>query len=100
MTDDLERVSSLYNLAHRTASSPPPKWRFFSSRCPICGARLKKESVEYPIFAEGGENDFASKVLTENGVSPGFYSLVLDHFVCDCGYEFARRRLTRVEQES
>ena len=100
MNDDLERVKQLYELTLDTASSPPPKRGFLSSKCPKCGAKLKKESVVYPLFAEEGGNDYANKVVKDNGVPPGLYSLKLNHFICGCGYGFAERRLDKVEPES
>jgi hypothetical protein len=100
MIDELERIKKLYELTVNTASSTPPKRGMFSSKCPTCGAKLKKESVVHPLFAEEGAEDFANKVVHDNGESPGLYSLTINHFTCSCGYVFAERRLDQVDPES
>ncbi len=100
MNGELERVKKLYDLTLNTASSPPPRRGLFNFKCPACGAKLQKESVVHPLFAEEGAEDFANKVVHDNGESPGLYSLTINHFTCNCSYVFAERRLDEVEPES
>jgi hypothetical protein len=66
----------------------------------IGGPKLKKKSVTHPVFAEEGAEGFATQVVNDNELPPGFYSLTIDSFTCDCGYVFAERQLDKVEPES
>jgi hypothetical protein len=100
MSDDLEKIMKWYELTRSTASSSPPKKGLLSSKCPKCGAKLKKETVVHPLYAEEGAEGFANKVIRDHSKSPGLYSLTINHFICGCGYLFADRRLEEVESES
>jgi hypothetical protein len=99
MDDDLEKIQKWYELSLSTATSTPPKRGFFGSKCPKCGAKLKKEKAVYALYAEEGGEGFANKVLKDHDESPGLYSLTINHYTCNCGYLFAERQLDEVEPE-
>lgn len=58
-----------------------------------------QKSLKYPISIEVGGTEFAYEVAEEFGATPGFYSLNLEHYTCGCGYEYANRKLEKVEFE-
>lgn len=99
MNDDADEVISIYELTQKYESSLPPKSKFLGWKCPKCGAKLKKRSLKHPISTEVGGTEFAYKVVKKFNAPPGFYSLNLDHFMCRCGYEYAARKLEKVELE-
>ena len=100
MDDQLEKVKRLYELALASTSSPRPKRGFLSSKCPLCGTKLKKEKIVHPLYAGEGADPFANKVLHDHGASPGVYSLTLNHFTCSCSYVHTEQQLDEVESES
>ena len=100
MEEDLEKIKKWYELSWNTAGSAPPRRGLFNSKCPKCGARLKKEKIVRSLYGGEGAEDFADKVLHDHGASSGVYSLTINHFTCNCGYVFADRRLDEIESES
>lgn len=99
MKVDADIVKSLYDLTEKCKASPPPKSKFLGWKCPQCGAKLKKRTLKHPISTDVGGTEFAHMVVNKFNAPPGFYSLNLDHFTCECGYEYATCKLEKVELE-
>ncbi len=97
MSQDLETVKKLYEQSKSFASVPAPKQGFTGTKCPKCGAKIKKASIKQALFAEEGGNEFANSVINDFKSKPGLYSLSIDSYKCSCGYEYVGSKLDWVE---
>jgi predicted RNA-binding Zn-ribbon protein involved in translation (DUF1610 family) len=86
----LQRIKELYPLVLSCKQTPPPKQSLFSWKCPKCGNKLAKESINDMIFSGEGAEEFIKKVISDAGLEPGLHKLLIDHLTCKCGYEFAK----------
>jgi len=97
MSQDLEAVKKLYEQSKSFASTPAPKQGFTGTKCPKCGAKIKKTSVKQPLYADEGGKEFANTVIDDFKSKSGLYSLSIDSYKCDCGYEYIGTKLDWVE---
>lgn len=86
----LQRIKELYPLVLSSRQTPPPKQSLFSWKCPKCGNKLGKESINDMVYSGEGATEFIKKVISDAGLEPGLHKLLIDHFTCKCGYEFAK----------
>ncbi len=84
-----EKLHKLHSLAMSSGQSLQPKRAFLGWKCPECGGKLDKETV----LAWGEVSEFANKVISEAGLPKSTYALQIDHFTCECGYEFAKQTI-------
>ncbi|MFH1088007.1 MAG: hypothetical protein V1737_05420 [Chloroflexota bacterium] len=94
------KVQTLYDLAASMKESDKPKRSLFSVKCPKCGEKLRKESLKETIYSGAGATEFANKVAADAKFPEGVYILKLDHFTCNCGYEFARSKVDTLGERS
>lgn len=97
MTTEIEMVKKLYERSKKGKFSLEPKQGLVRWKCPKCKSKLKRKSFKVPLYAEGGEREFANKVINDHSLQPGLYNLTMDHFTCSCGYEYIGATLDQVE---
>ena len=97
MSQDMEAVKKVYEQSKSFSSTPAPKHSFTGTKCPKCGAKVKKESLKQPLFAGEGGTEFALAVAKDFKAAPGLYSLSIDSYKCGCGYEYIGSKLDWVE---
>jgi len=95
--EQLENVKKLYEQSKSFVDAPKPKHTFMSVKCPKCGNKLKKSTVQHPIYAEEGGTEFGNIVAQEMKSGPGLYNLIIEQFNCGCGYEYISCRLDQQE---
>lgn len=85
-----KKMEELYTLAVKTAQSPKPKQVLLVWKCPKCNSKLRKKSLKEMALAGEGGSEFVNRIVSEAGNPPGVYTLSINHFVCKCGYQFAK----------
>lgn len=91
------KIARFYELVEKSAQLPKPKHALFGSKCPKCGAKLKRESVTDAIYTGENCTEFAKKVATKENLGLGIYTLAITRFTCECGYEFAEAAVSKME---
>jgi hypothetical protein len=94
-----QKLEQLYGMAMSCGELPAPKRTLFSTKCPKCGGKLKKETVKELVVGVEGGDAFVLKVLNEASVPVGAYYLTIDRFTCEAGdYDYARRTVEEVSE--
>lgn len=90
-----QRIEEAYNLVTRSAQSAKPKRVLFGWKCPQCGGKLSpKTLIKEIVYLAGegaeGSNEITKKILKERDIAPGVYTVKIERFGCQCGYDFAK----------